>query len=100
MRDAPTSQAEDFFRLGTRWNPQFHIAVQGWDANFIAQNSLGDVDIQIEQDIIPARTEEGMLLNLDFQVEIAVVRRGFRAVPRQPGEFEHHLRRRGMLTSF
>ena len=48
------------------------VAVDGGHFDLGAQGGLGDVDVQVEQDIILAAAEELVRLDLDFQVQVAV----------------------------
>src|SRR5579859_5801742 len=71
MRHASVLQLEDAARLRAGGNPQWRRTVDCGNRQLVAQRRLGDVDRQVEDDIVLVALEDLVRLHLHQHVEIA-----------------------------
>src|SRR3972149_10062600 len=66
------AHAQDLPRLSARGNPEHGWAVHGGNLDLRPQNCLGDVDIQVENNILLAPAEEPVGFNENGYVQVSV----------------------------
>ena len=79
MGDAFIAHFEYFPGLGAGRDDQFFLSVQGGYFYFSAQCCLGDIDVQVKQDIIFSAAEKFVRFDFDLNIEIparAAIRAG------------------------
>ncbi len=70
---------KDFPRLGAGRDFQFLIAIQSGDFHFRAESSLGNIDIQVQNNIVLAALEELMRFDIQHQEQTSI------GPPKAPG---------------
>jgi hypothetical protein len=58
--------------LDACWNFEGSRAIHGWDFHFCSKRSLGNVDVQIHQDIILTPAEKLVRRNPHDQIQVAI----------------------------
>ena len=65
------SQRKYFSGLGAGWNGQLRRSIHRGNFNIRAKHRLGDVHVQIKQNVRPLAAEELVLFDLDIHVQVA-----------------------------